>query len=169
MSLALLERPQACHRRISAAQVVTGACCSWWSWRPARSCSRILGSAAGAVSGILPALAIDAPYRAARGEAEMPCSTTDSRMVQVTVSSSIAPPLRSISSRARRVNTTEASPRGPNQPLKATVAGEQLSYEEGTKQRPHQEGARQSEGLGELDRFCQAPSGGGPEQDATGE
>jgi len=49
------------------------------------------------------------------------------------------------------------------------VAGEQLSYEEGTKQRPHQEGARQSEGLGELDRFCQPPSGGGPEQDATGE
>ena len=51
----------------------------------------------------------------------MPCSTTEPRIVQVTVCSSIAPPLRSISSRARRVKTTEASPRGPNQPMKATV------------------------------------------------
>jgi hypothetical protein len=45
-------------------------------------------------------------------------------MVQVTVSTSIEPsPLRSISSRARSVKTTEASPRGPNQPMNATVAG----------------------------------------------
>jgi hypothetical protein len=72
---------------------------------------------------MVPARAIDAPYRAANGEAEMPCSTTEPRMVQVTVSSSIDPsPLCSISSKARRVKTTEASPRGPNQPIKATVA-----------------------------------------------
>ena len=45
-------------------------------------------------------------------------------MVQVAVSRSIAPsPLRSISSRASSVNTTEASPRGPNHPMNATVAG----------------------------------------------
>ena len=71
-----------------------------------------------------PAFAIEAPYRAASGDAEIPWSTTESRIVQVTVCRSIPlPAVGSISSRARRVKTTEASPRGPNQPIKARVVG----------------------------------------------
>jgi hypothetical protein len=62
--------------------------------------------------------------RAASGDAEMPCNITESRIVHAAVCRST--PLLSpgsISSRARSVKTTEASPRGPNQPMNARVVG----------------------------------------------
>lgn len=49
----------------------------------------MLGSPAGAVSGALPAFAIDTPYRAAMGEAETPCNTSENRIVQVAVCTTV--------------------------------------------------------------------------------
>ena len=91
---------------------------------PARTLRRWRGSdmLANSTGGSLAAASRRA-YQADSGMADKPCATTLSRIVQVAVATSVSTGrLTSVNlSTAINVKITEASPRGPNQPISATA------------------------------------------------
>ena len=82
------------------------------------------GSVAGAVSVTGCSRSTQAPYRVANGSADRPCRMTLSSTVIARVEIAMrSESSTSRSSTASNANTTVARPRGPNQPMNATLLG----------------------------------------------